>query len=220
MVQLPASTEFKRRIPKQTFYEKLTLAPEVKRAFAEQINTITWSNKISPETINLAPSETVQEIQVFTIRLNQASLDARILPLIDKQIPYHIVFVLEYSNRQQAWVCYKEASLAGSNAFQVGAYYHTDWVNAGELPLRLEGLSMEAAYEGFVRQIAGERLAGGGRLKEDVERAQQRLKLEKQVAALEKRIANEKQFNRQVEMNGELKELREKIVSENKYEGI
>ncbi len=208
MVQLPASTEFKRRIPKQTFYAKLTLAPEVKRAFAEQINTIIWSNKISPETINLAPSETVREIQVFTIRLNQASLDARILPLIDKQIPYHIVFVLEYSNRQQAWVCYKEASLAGSNAFQVGAYYHTDWVNAGELPLRIEGLSMEAAYEGFVRQIAGEQLAGGGRLKEDVERAQQRLKLEKQIAALENRIANEKQFNRQVEMNGELKQLK------------
>ena len=209
---IPKSTEYGRRIPKQTFYENLTLAPEVKRAFAEQINTIIWSNKISPETINLAPSETVQEIQVFTIRLNQATLDARILPLIDKQIPYHIVFVLEYCSRQQAWVCYKEASLAGSNAFQVGAYYHTDWVNAGELPLRLEGLSMEAAYEGFVRQIAGERLASGGRLKEDVERAQQRLKLEKQVAALEKRIANEKQFNRQVEMNGELRSLKNKIL--------
>ncbi len=208
MVQLPTSTEFKRRIPKQTFYAKLTLAPEVKRAFAEQINTIIWSNKISPETINLAPSETVQEIQVFTIRLNQATLDARILQIIDKQIPYHIVFVLEYSNRQQAWVCYKEASLAGSSAFQVGAYYHTDWMNTGELSLRIEGLSMEAAYEGFVRQIAGEQLVGGGRLKEDVERAKRRLKLEKQITALEKRIANEKQFNRQVEMNGELKELR------------
>lgn len=213
MFQLPASTEFKRRIPKQTFYAKLTLAPEVKRAFAEQINTIIWSNKISPETINLAPSETVQEIQVFTIRLNQATLDVRILPLIDKQIPYHIVFVLEYSNRQQAWVCYKEASLAGSNAFQVGTYYHTDWVNAGELSLRVEGLSMEAAYEGFVRQIAGEQLAGNGRLKDDVERAKKRQQLEKQIAALEKKIANEKQFNRQVEMNGELKQLRIKLDS-------
>ena len=213
MFQLPASTEFKRRIPKQTFYAKLTLAPEVKRAFAEQINTIIWSNKISPETINLAPSETVQEIQVFTIRLNQATLDARILSLIDKQIPYHIVFVLEYSNRQQAWVCYKEASLAGSNAFQVGTYYHTDWMNSGELSLHIEGLSMEAAYESFVRQIAGERLAGGGRLKEDVERAQLRQKLEKQIAALENKIANEKQFNRQVEMNGELKQLRTELNS-------
>lgn len=207
MFQLPKTTEYGKRIPKQTFYAKLTLAPEVKRAVAEQINTIIWSNKISPETINLAPSETVKEIQVFTIRLNQATLDARILQLIDKQIPYHIVFVLEYSNRQQAWVCYKEASLAGSNAFQVGAYYHTDWVNAGELSLRIEGLSMESAYEGFVRQIAGERLAGSGRLKEDVERARRRQHLEKQIAALEKRIANEKQFNRQVEMNGEIKQL-------------
>ena len=213
MTSLPSSTLFRKRIPKQTFYEKLTFAPEMKRAFAEQINTIAWSNKISPETINLAPSETVQEIQVFTIRLNQATLDTRILALIDKQIPYHIVFVLEYSNRQQAWVCYKEASLAGSNAFQVGAYYHTDWVNAGELPLRLEGLSMEAAYEGFVRQIAGDQLVGNGRLKDDVDRAQQRQKLEKQISALEKRIANEKQFNRQVEMNGELKQLRTELVS-------
>ena len=211
MFQLPKSTEYDKRIPKQTFYAKLTLAPEVKRAFAEQISTIIWSNKISPETINLAPSETVKEIQVFTIRLNQATLDARILPLIDKQIPYHIIFVLEYSNRQQAWVCYKEASLAGSNAFQVGAYYHTDWMNAAELLLRIEGLSMEAAYEGFVRQIAGERLAGGGRLKEDVERAKKRQQLEKQIAALEKRITNEKQFNRQVEMNAELKQLQRKF---------
>lgn len=211
MFQLPKSTEYGKRIPKQTFYAKLTLAPEIKRAFAEQISAIIWSNKISPETINLAPSETVKEIQVFTIRLNQATLDARILPLIDKQIPYHIVFVLEYSNRQQAWVCYKEASLAGSSAFQVGAYYHTEWVNAGELLLRIEGLSMEAAYEGFVRQIAGEQLACGGRLKEDVERAQQRVRLEKQIVALEKRIANEKQFNRQVEMNLELKQLKSRI---------
>lgn len=213
MTGLPSSTLFGKRIPKQTFYAKLTLASEVKRVFAEQINTITWSNKISPETINLAPSETVQEIQVFTIRLNQATLDARILQLIDKQIPYHIVFVLEYSNRQQAWVCYKEASLAESNTFQIGAYYHTDWANAGKLSLHVEGLSMEAAYEGFVRQIAGEQLVGGGRLKDDVERAQQRLKLEKQIAALEKKIANEKQFNRQVEMNGELKQLRIKLDS-------
>ncbi len=209
--KFPNSTEYCRRIPKQTFYEKLTIAPEVKRAFAEQINTIIWSNKISPETINLASNETVQEIQVFTIRLNQATLDARILPLIDKQIPYHIVFVLEYSNRQQAWVCYKEASLAGSNAFQVGAYYHTDWVNAGELSLRVEGLSMESAYEGFVRQIAGEHLVGSGRLKDDVERAKKRQQLEKQIAALEKNIANEKQFNRQVEMNRKLKKLQKEF---------
>ena len=214
MLQLPKSTEYGKRIPKKTFYAKLMLAPEVKRAFAEQINTIIWSNKISSETINLAPSETVKEIQVFTIRLNQATLDARILPLIDKQIPYHIVFVLEYSNRQQAWVCYKEASLAGSNAFQVGAYYHTDWVTAGELSLRVEGLSMESAYEGFVRQIAGERLADSGRLKEDVERARRRQLLEKQIAALEKRIVNEKQFNRQVEMNGEMKQLKKE------YDGL
>ena len=94
MLGLPRSTEYGKRIPKQKFYDNLSISSDLKRVFVEQIATVYWSNKISADTLNVATGEIVKEIEVFTIRLNQRSLDTRVLQQIDKQIPYHILFVL------------------------------------------------------------------------------------------------------------------------------
>ena len=40
MLGLPKSTEFNRRIPKQKFYENLTVSPALNRVFVEQIKVI------------------------------------------------------------------------------------------------------------------------------------------------------------------------------------
>lgn len=45
-------------------------------------------------------------------------------------------------------------------------------------------------------------------LKESVEREKKREHLKKQIAVLEAKIRKEKQFNKQVEMNGQLKSLK------------
>jgi len=210
MLGLPRSTEYGKRIPKQKFYDNLSISSDLKRVFAEQIAAIFWSNKISPDTLNVAAGDTVDEIEVFTIRLNQPSLDTRVLQQIDKQIPYHIIFVLKYKDRLQAWIGYKEAAASGSNAFKVGRYYHTDWMQEDDLHLSIDGLNMDAVYESLVRQIAGDKLRtdSGESLKESVERDEKKKQLEKQIAALENKMKKEKQLNRQMEMNAELKKLR------------
>ena len=87
MLNLPRSTEFGRRVPKQKFYEHLDVSPEIRRLFVEQIKLITWANKLSPQTMNLASGQAVQEIEVFHIRLAGPELDKRALELMDKQIP-------------------------------------------------------------------------------------------------------------------------------------
>lgn len=96
------------------------------------------------------------------------------------------MFLLEYDGKYQAWTAYKEAAASGSNAFKVGTYYHTDWLPEDELPLKVEGLSVDKVYENFVRQIAGDALrAEDGKtesLKESVERDTRRQELEKQIA--------------------------------------
>ena len=210
MLGLPRTTEYGKRIPKKKFYDNLSISSDLKRVFAEQIAAIFWSNKISPDTLNVAAGDTVDEIEVFTIRLNQPSLDTRVLQQIDKQIPYHIIFVLKYKDRLQAWIGYKEAAASGSNAFKVGRYYHTDWMREDDLHLSIDGLNMDAVYESLVRQIAGDKLQtdSGESLKESVERDEKRKQLEKQIAALENKMRREKQLNRQMEMNAELKKLR------------
>lgn len=124
MIGLPKSTEFNRRIPKQKFYENLTVSPSLKRVFVDQIKVIFWRNKIAATTINLAAGETVTEIEIFEVKLTEPKLDESVLRQIDKEIPYHIVFLLECDGRYQAWMAYKEAAVSGNNAFKVGTHYN------------------------------------------------------------------------------------------------
>lgn len=213
MLHLPRSTEFNRRIPKQKFYENLSVTPALKRVFVEQIKTIYWRNKIAASTMNLAAGGAVTELEVFELQLNQQSLDEAVLKLIDKEIPYHILFLLSYEGKVQAWIGYKEEAGSGTAAFKVNQYYHTEWLDSDKLELKLEGLSLDAVYEGYVRQIAGSALIAnnGESLKESVEREQQRRDLEKKIAALEAKIRKEKQLNRQMELNAELKKLKREL---------
>ena len=101
MLHLPRSTEFNRRIPKQKFYENLSVTPALKRVFVEQIKTIYWRNKIAASTMNLAAGGAVTELEVFELQLNQQSLDEAVLKLIDKEIPYHILFLLSFEGKVQ-----------------------------------------------------------------------------------------------------------------------
>lgn len=77
----------------------------------------------------------------------------------------------------------------------------------------MDGLDMDAVYESLVRQIAGDALqtGSGESLKQSIGRDEKKKLLEKQIAALESRIRREKQLNRQMEMNAELKKLRKEV---------
>ena len=213
MLGLPKSTEFNKRIPKQKFYDNLTVTPALKKVFIEQIKTIYWRNKIAVSTTNLAPGTVVTELEVFEVKLNSQILDDSFLCQIDKEIPYHILFILTCDGKSQAWIGYKEAAASGSNAFKVNRYYHTDWMPEDELHLGIDGLNMDAVYESLVRQIAGDKLQtdSGESLKESVERDEKKKQLEKQISALESKMRKEKQLNRRMEMNAELKKLRRDV---------
>ena len=213
MLELPQSTEFNKRIPKQKFYENLPVTPAIKRVFVEQIRTIWWRNKIAASTMNLAEGDAVKELEVFEIQLNGPSLDESVLRQMDQVIPYHILFLLTFEDKVQAWIGYKEAAQSGTNAFKVSGYYHTDWLKEADMQLRIDGLSTDAVYENLVRQIAGNELQTqtGDTLQETVERTKQRADIEKKIAALEAKIRKEKQLNRQMELNAEVKRLRKEL---------
>lgn len=210
MFGFPASTEFNKRIPKQKFYENIDITSSLKRVFVERIRLIYWRNKLAATTLNLAAGEAVKEIEVFEVRLNVPQLDEAVLRQIDKKIPYHILFILTYNGKAQAWIGYKEAAVTGSNVFKVSRYFHTEWVNEDEMQFHVDGLNMDAVYENLVRQIAGDALQAnyGESLQTSVERDEKRRQLEKQIAALKSKMRKEKQLNRRMEISAELKKLR------------
>lgn len=213
MLGFPVSTEFNKRIPKQKFYDNLDVSPTLRRVFVDQIRIVYWRNKLAASTLNIAAGEVVSEVEVFEVRLNEPRLDEAVLKQIDKEIPYHILFILTCDGKAQAWIGYKEAAASGSNAFKVNRYYHTDWMPEDELQLRIDGLNMDTVYESLVRQIAGDKLQAesGESLKESVQRDEKKKQLEKQIAALESKMRREKQLNRRMEMNVEMKKLKEMI---------
>ena len=214
MTGLPKTTEFNKRIPKQKFYENMDISPALKKVFVEQVKIIYWRNKIAASTMNLAAGNDVTELEVFEVRLNSPILDDSLLRQIDREIPYHILFLLEYQEQYQAWIGYKEAMVSGNKAFKVNGYYHTEWLAESELPLKLEGLSVDAVYENFVRQIAGDKLkikTSGESLKESVARDEKKQKLQKQIDILKAKIRKEKQLNKQMKMNSELKKIKKEL---------
>ena len=212
MLGLPKTTDFNKRIPKEKFYENLNVTPTVKKYFVDQIRVIYWRNKIASSTTNLAPGSTATEIEVFEVRLKTNLLDEGVLRQIDKEIPYHIVFLLEYDGKYQAWTAYKEAS-TGNTAFKVNHYYHTDWMTEDEIPLKLEGLNVDTVYENFVYQIAGDTLQANENesLQDVVERDEKVKNLKKQIKVLQAKIRKEKQLNVQMKLNSELKKLKKEL---------
>ena len=192
----------------------MDISPALKKVFVEQVRIIYWKNKIAASTTNLAAGTDVTELEVFEVRLSSPVLDDSLLRQIDKEIPYHILFLLEYQGKYQAWIGYKEAAASGNKAFKVNGYYHTEWLAEDELPLKLEGLNVDVVYENFVRQIAGDKLkteAAGESLKESVARDEQKQALQKQIATLQAKIRKEKQLNKQMQMNSELKKLKKEL---------
>lgn len=196
MLGLPRSTEVNRRVAKEKLYNNAKLNIQLHNMIKDQIESIIWRNKLADSTVGIGAGKNIKEIQVLEVQLRQREIDKRILPTIAKAIPYKILFVLIYDNKAQAWI-------EVSNMF-----YNTDWFTPEGFTLKLEGLNLDAVYENLARQIAGGRLDVEGDISDAVDRDKQRLKLESEIAALEKKVMREKQFNRQVELNGELKRLR------------
>ena len=190
MLYIPSSTYLNKKLPKQRFYDHLDVSSSLKRTFIDKVESIYWKNKIATTTTNLAKGKEVVEIEVFEVTLTNPNVSNDFFKLIDKGIPYHIIFTLKHEDKVKYVISFKEKSL-GNSPYKVGDYYSTDWCKDEDIKLNLQGLNLDEVYENFVRQIAGSSL-NKSQENEDLK-------------------TKEKQFNKQVEMNKQLKELQQQL---------
>ena len=71
---------------------------------------------------------------------------------------------------------------------------------------------MDAVYNCLLSQISGLSVSSKEEYKEQVELRKHIEILQKQIVALQKRIKAEKQFNRQMELNAEVRKLKKEIT--------
>jgi len=96
LFQLPKNTTVGRVIPKNAFDDNIN--SRQKKQFTDLVQRITWTNKLSSQTINLR-SVDVEEIQIFVIELKKRDTIDEILKIINKHIPYHIICWIEYDEK-------------------------------------------------------------------------------------------------------------------------
>lgn len=210
MLDFPEKTFFNKPVPKNKFYEHLDVKPALKKVFVNQIEKIVWRNKLSPATLNVQPGTRVQELLVFEITLKTRPLDEAALKLIDKGIPYHILFLLKHDDLYMVCMGYKDLSDK-----TISQYFKTDWMPLDELPLQTSGVTLDDVYDGYIKQI-NSRLDTDSTtpLKDAIRDDAQRAKIERQIARLEAQMRTEKQPRRKFELASEIKRLKQEISND------
>jgi len=209
----PAKAEFNRVLPKIKIYTNAKPSKSVKARFVSQISEIVWKYKLSPETTNLAARDGFTEIQVFEIALKEPELEADVLIAIDKAIPYPILYRLLYEGRVKRVAAYKRLAADSSGKWLTETYFETDWtddiVPAIPMPVALD---LKALYEQILFAYIDLPPRTGENLDVLVERVRMIRKCRRDLRALEAKMKSEKQFNRKVELNAQVRGLKAQLA--------
>uniref|UniRef100_UPI004026B891 DUF4391 domain-containing protein n=1 Tax=Prevotella sp. TaxID=59823 RepID=UPI004026B891 len=212
MITFPESTLVGKPVPKTAFYKNLEVNAKMKQRFVDDVASVTWVAKIAPSTLNVADGKTVHEITVFRMVLKKEEVPSDVLTLIDKQMPRHTVFMLQYDDKQCLYVNYKEWHDAEQRQFDIVKTYQTAWMKDADIVLAIEGSTMDAVFSSFVRQIAGGLLdANRTDLHTAVMADKEREQLQKSINILERQMRKEKQPRKRFEMHQRLVIMKAKL---------
>ena len=212
LIEFPAKAVFGKVLPKEKIYTYAKPTKAVRDKFVAQVSKIVWKYKLSPETVNLAPRKGVPEIEVFDLHLKTGELDEVVLNCIDKAIPFPLFFRLLYEGRLKTVAAYKRPSDADASKWVVDGYFASDWVSESDkrVPLPV-ALDLGKLYEQLLRQLMPLPPRSGESLKEHVERLSRVRSKQHEVAKMESRLNKEKQFNKKVGMNTQLRQLKTEL---------
>ena len=187
MLGLPKSTELNKPLPKTAIYTKFQMNAAEKAKIDADISRIVIVNEVSATKLNLAPGESVQAFFVLQVTLKHREFSEKILITLSKLIPQNMVLLLE---------CDGQAKMA---------VYHTKllqtpWRDPADLTLAIKGLTMDAVWENVIVQVGNIRLQTGNTLDQQIAIDEQRAKLKKEIARLEKLAWAEKQPKKKFEL--------------------
>ena len=208
----PSKAVVARSVAKAKIYAHAKPTAALRALFVDQVESITWAYKLAPETINLPAKPDVPEIEVFEIALKLPDVSHSVLRCIDKAIPFPILFVLRHDGRSQAIAAYKRPSDAASGQWVLGDYHAAPWQKddapRAALPMALD---LQGLYEHLVRQHLAIPARPGESLRDQLDRLAALAAKQTAATKLEARLAQEKQFNRKIEINAQLRTVRTEL---------
>ena len=238
LIDYPGRARVGRVVPKNRIMVSGAPGRRVRDQLTTQVARITWQYKLAPETLNLKGSKTVPEIQIFRLALKPAGvsddLPVEVLKCIDRAIGFPIIFELtscrEDGARRDAIriaATYKRPSEADARKWVIEDYFATGWLPADTVRVHLPvALDLPRLYEQLLRELLPIEARSDESMAALMERHDRITAKQRECRWLEARIQREKQFNRKVELNrqlrvlkAELDTLRETTIEGNKQHG-
>ena len=212
----PKAAAFGRVVPKSRIYEHAGASTALRDLFVTQVDQIVWKYKLAPETTNLAATMAVSEIQVFGISLRTGKFDEEVLRAIDRAIPFPLIFELSWMGKRRAVAAFKRPSDDDHTKWAVSGYFATDWTSddAPRRPLPV-ALNLGGLYDALITALMPKAVAEAEHVVEDIQTRVARMEAirakTREVDRIKARLAREKQFNKRVAINAELRAARQEL---------
>ena len=198
MLGLPKTTELSKQLPKNAIYAKFQMNTAEKAKIDADISRITIVNEVSAAKINIAEGEQVKSFFVLLVSLKRKDFEDKTIITISKLIPQNMLLILE---------CGDEAKLATYHT----KLMQTDWKRKDDFSIELKGLNMEAVWENIIIQIGGIKVDQGNTLDEQIAVDEQRMKLQREIAKLEKQARAERQPKKKFELAQRINVLKREL---------
>ena len=216
-ISYPKKATFGRNLPKNKIYEHSGANTRLKDLFVEQVEQIVWQYKLAPETINLPAKPGVPEIQVFAIQLKTPELDLDVLRCIDGAVQFPIIFELGFDGKAQVVAGYKRPNESDASRWVLSDYFATEWlpsdIQRTAIPLALD---LGNLYEQVLKRLIPLPARQQEKLGDLVARVEQVAAKQREVEKTASKLAQEKQFNRKVEINTRLRQLKNELEQLNR----
>lgn len=195
----PESAHFGRAVPKVKLYEHGKVTSAVRERFVVEVRRITWAYKLAESTINLPASETVPEVQVFEIEAKGDDVSDAVLAVIDMAVKTPIIFEVSRGSEVRVTAAHKVSAKPGS-------YFTTSWLPVANdrAPLPT-AINLPSLYSALLAPLLPVAAQAGEDVAATAERVESARKLEREIVALERKLRNEPQLNRKVELRRTLK---------------
>ena len=213
LFQYPATSLFDKAVPKTKILAHSKPSSAVREQLTSEVAQIIWKHKLFPKALNLSATKAVPEIQVFEIVLKGEAVSNNVLKLIDRAIAFPILFELHRAEQICVAACYKRPSEADSMKWVLSDYFQSDWmpVETVRSPLPL-ALNLETLYREILQTLTPQSPLPGESMGQFVERVIAIATMQKACDKLEAHVNREKQFNRRVELNKELKQAKAELA--------
>jgi len=229
---IPRDALVDQRVPKKLLVEQGAPTAADKRKIMDGIEELHWIAALKPTNIGVPAFQDATreylEISILTAALRPVAKPARLIELIHRAIPYPLFLVSEHNGGITLSLAHKRWS-QGEGGKVVIEDVHQTLLNAAtaspEESCFLENLAVSripardlfALYDGWLDRLAAleaARITGRFLLPESPERAAavsdglgMHARLKRELAILRARADKEKQLNRRVELNLEIKRL-------------